>query len=120
MADLRINSIPNFDTNYVSPSENPDNQYKIQNSIVQGQYGISVQINSVKKFNDHFRWECYSRGFANAIHPNKINFDIKNLFIVNPLKYFSISFTTRHFYSPENTMPYIVKQRYELLIGIEF
>jgi hypothetical protein len=88
--------------------------------LVLVQYGISIQTNILHKFNDHFRWECYSRLFANGIHPQKINFDLKNLLIVNPLKHLSISFTMRQFYNPLLDMKFTVKQRYEMFIGLEF
>jgi hypothetical protein len=120
ISDLMLSTIPNFDSLYQPAFKNPLNEYKIKNSLVLVQYGISIQTNILHKFNDHFRWECYSRLFANGIHPQKINFDLKNLLIVNPLKHLSISFTMRQFYNPLLDMKFTVKQRYEMFIGLEF
>ncbi len=69
------------------------------NTVIKSEFGFGIQTFIRKKINYHFRWEHSSRFFANAISPGRINLDLRNSFIINPMKHLLVSFNTRLLYS---------------------
>jgi hypothetical protein len=118
MSQIRITADPIMSDKRNIPD--PERLFVINdNTLVKAEFGFGIQTFIRKKINDHFRWEHSSRFFANGLSPGRINFDLRNSFIVNPLKHLIISFNTRLLYRPIK-MPYLVQQRYDLVVGLEF
>ncbi len=116
LAQIKIGSEPILDT---TGYKKVPGVYKYRNTLISSEYGFGVQANIRKKLNNHFRWESNTRFFGNAIDPAKVTFDLRNTLIINPIKHLTINLITRLNYKPKKP-PFLVQQRYEVMIGIEF
>jgi hypothetical protein len=116
LAKIIVNSEPLLDTTGYKKSSD---KWKIGNTVLTSEYGFGFSSIIRKKFNKYLRLESNNRFFCNGINTTKISFDFKNSIILNPIKYMTVTLSTRHLYKPKKT-PFLVQQRYEAMIGFEF
>jgi len=95
-ATLKLYSIPNY-----SRQMKTENQFiKINNSVVDMEYGFSSQLYIQKSITETISWENTSNIFFNELNRTQIFLDVSNIFRVELLANLEFTFKSYFDYNP--------------------